>query len=186
MDDFKKSHMFGPDLLAFKVAMENSLNEIQNTIIDCKCPKVMIVDDNEFNRTIFKQYLNSFNIKWDEAVNGVDAITKIDYYLSFLDIEQKEEVDVNININEKGHFCNVCKFYDCILMDIEMPLKDGIETTKILAEKFKTNNIYCKIVGISAFSDKQTIEKAISAGMIAFYQKPITKDIIKEIIFKFF
>lgn len=67
-----------------------------------------------------------------------------------------------------------------------MPLKGGIETTKILMDKFKKNNIYCNIVGISAFSDKETIEKALSAGMIAFYQKPIKKEIIKEIIFKFF
>lgn len=91
IEDFQKSHIFGPDLSAFKTSIKNSLNEVQNSYNDCKCPKVMIVDDNDFNRAVIEQYLNGFNIRWDQAVNGVDAITKIDLYLSFSDIENEKE-----------------------------------------------------------------------------------------------
>ncbi len=55
IENFKSSHKFGPDLAAFKLVIENSLNELSNSIIECKLPKILFIDDNDFNRTVIGQ-----------------------------------------------------------------------------------------------------------------------------------
>ncbi len=69
--------------------------------------KVLVVEDYEMNRILIEEMLNSFGIKPDFALNGLEAIEKVK--------------DNNI--------------YNIIFMDINMPVMNGIDATKTLRKK---------------------------------------------------
>lgn len=69
-----------------------------------------------------------------------------------------------------------------ILLDMNMPVKNGIETLEELRANPKYKHI--PIVGFSTAYDKQTIEKFLKAGGTLYLQKPDTIDDIEAIIHK--
>lgn len=63
-------------------------------------------------------------------------------------------------------------------MDIEMPIMDGIEATRILKANDKQNKI--KIIMLSAFNSQDVITSCFKAGAIDFCVKPISFKKLKE------
>lgn len=98
------------------------------------------------------------------------------------------------------HFEN--KAYDLVLMDLQMPVMDGIETVKRFREFEKLNNIEksliqtkdpsdfkerrVPIIGMSANSDAATKQCALDAGMDLFIAKPFTIQELQPLIDKVF
>ncbi|MDY0102518.1 MAG: response regulator [Lentimicrobium sp.] len=84
--------------------------------------------------------------------------------------------DWNVTLAENGQqaidFLETQKF-DIILMDIRMPVLDGITTTIIIREKYGYDQ---KIVALSGESIRESIEEAFRAGMDGFISKPYDKD----------
>ena len=75
------------------------------------------------------------------------------------------------------------KRYDLVLMDIEMPVKDGYQTTDDIRQYEKENNLEpCKIVAVSAHSMKESRGKALISGMDDFLSKPIDQNILIDIL----
>ncbi len=84
------------------------------------------------------------------------------------------------------------KSFDLILMDLQMPVMDGLEATKrirkmeslMLSNDASDQIRYDKhfIVGISANSDPETESNAISYGADAFIAKPFTLDTFKNLV----
>lgn len=113
--------------------------------------KVLIVDDNNLNRKVFENII-AHNYLLDSAENGEEAIKKI-----------KQQ------------------FYDIILMDIQMPVMDGISTLKIIKEEGLSK---CPVIAISAFSNQNDREYFLSAGFDEFIAKPIKpKNLLESIYF---
>lgn len=135
----------------------------------CFCPKIMVVDDAPFNIEIIKKFFENKSILCESASNGKIAIEKIK----------------KIYLEREANFCKICGFFKCILMDIQMPEMDGIETSKELKKFFREKSLNTVIIGVSAFSDEQIKTKAKEAGMIEYHEKPISKKVIQEIIFKY-
>lgn len=104
--------------------------------------KVLLVDDDPFQRKMGKEYLNDFNITLAE--NGQQAI--------------------DIMASEK---------FDIVLMDIRMPVMDGITTTILIREKYGSDQ---KIVALSGEAIRESIDEALRAGMDGFISKPYDKD----------
>lgn len=105
--------------------------------------KIAIVDDNSFLIHAVKEKLSFFDdvmIK-HTSVNGSDLLTKL----------------------EESH--NV----DLILMDIEMPVLNGIETTQIVKQKYPQ----IKIIMLTAFDNDEHIFNAIKAGADGYLLKEI-------------
>ena len=76
--------------------------------------KILLVEDNAINKAIFRTCLNKQGCVFFEVSNGEEAI-------NFL---KQESVDI-------------------IVMDIQMPLMDGIETTKFIRKKtIRKQNVY--------------------------------------------
>lgn len=116
-----------------------------------KLIKIFIVDDHEIFRNGLKMVLNK--LKYisivAEASNGQD----------FLD--QLPTVDVDI-----------------VLLDIEMPIMNGIDAAK-LAIKQKPN---LKIIALTMFNDEDYIQSMMDAGAKGFLIKNINKDTLDKAI----
>jgi len=114
--------------------------------------KVLLVDDDPYQRDMGSKMLKGW--KLSIAENGYDAI-------QFL----RENTDTQI-----------------VLMDIRMPVLDGISATRIIREELKSKAI---IVAVSGEVQETTIEECLNAGMDAFVPKPYDKDnLIQTIIEK--
>ena len=98
-----------------------------------------------------------------------------------------EAIDFTKNtFNDGSKFCDECKFYKIIFMDIDMPIKNGIETTRELIKFFKENNHKkTKIIGLSAFHQENIIHESLNAGMVDYITKPVSLKKLSEIIEKY-
>jgi len=144
-------------------------SEIKKT---CSCAKVLAVDDNIFNLFVLSETLKKLKINTNVANNGIEAIQII------CDILQK-------NPNSKMNFCEKCQFYKLILMDIDMPIKNGFETTMELKNIFNNFGIDVPIVALSAFSQKEYKTKAKEVGMELYIEKPFTQEKLKMLISRY-
>lgn len=115
--------------------------------------KILIVDDEEYNRLLFRKILERWNIKCNEVVNGMEA----------LEILKEER-------------------YDLLFMDMRMPGIDGLKTTQFIREEMKINEADMKVVFISAAPLNEDWQKYKRAGMNAYLQKPFTEEMLLKTI----
>ena len=124
----------------------------KNNKINYSNLNILIVEDVEINLEYEKEMLNNFfGISCDSASNGKIAVEKV-----------------------KKHN------YDAILMDMRMPVMDGLEATKQIREFNKTVPIIC----MSANVYKEDKISAESAGMNDFIEKPLDKQDIESKLIK--
>ncbi len=111
--------------------------------------KILIVDDVEYNRLLFKTILDRWGIKYSEAVNGMEALEMV----------------------KSGH-------YDLIFLDTRMPVMDGLRTTQFIRNELNISASELPVICISAaFIDKDW-QKYKKAGVNAFLQKPFTEEML--------
>ncbi len=114
--------------------------------------KVLLVDDDPYQRDMGSKMLKGWNLH--VAENGQEAIL-------FL----RKNADTQI-----------------ILMDIRMPVMDGISATRIIRQELKNDAF---IIALSGEVQETTIEECLNAGMDAFMPKPYNKEnLIQTIIDK--
>lgn len=115
--------------------------------------KIAIADDNTFLINAVKEKLSFFedlSVKFT-GINGTDLL---------------EQLEANHNI-------------DLILMDIEMPVLNGIETTQVVKQKYP----HIKIIMLTVFDNDENIFNAIKAGADGYLLKEINaKDLHDGII----
>ncbi len=114
---------------------------------------ILIVEDNATNQQIAKALLENAGMITQIAGNG------------------KEAVDVLMNTD-----------FDAVLMDIQMPLMDGIEATRSIRNDLKKTDL--PIIAMTANALKGDQEKCLSAGMDGYITKPIIKEELLEAIEK--
>ncbi len=114
--------------------------------------EILLVEDKLVNQKVIKMMLMNMGCKVDIALNGQDALDQLEI-----------------------------KSYDLILMDIMMPVMDGMTaTTKIKQKK----EITAPVVGLSANAMEGDAEKYIKAGMDDYLVKPVTFEKLYEMIAK--
>lgn len=80
--------------------------------------------------------------------------------------------------------------YDVVLMDLQMPVMDGLEATRRIREHERILNeqrldnkaLHQLIIGVSANSDHETMQEALKAGVDTFISKPFTADTFNKAI----
>ena len=107
---------------------------------------LLLVEDNLMNRFIAKKSLTHFGCTVDEAENGRVAL------------ERLKERD-----------------YDIVLMDIQMPELDSVETTKIIREELRLD---VPIIAVTANAFKQDIDRYLSIGMNDYVTKPFEESLL--------
>ena len=107
--------------------------------------RILIVEDNDLNAKFAEIVLKKYNFKIDFATNGVLAIEK------FLKYD-----------------------YDLILMDIQMPLMNGIETTTEIRKYEKQLSVEKPviIIAVTAFALEHDRDHCIENGMNDYLTKP--------------
>lgn len=107
--------------------------------------KVLLVDDDDFNREIALDILQVANLIVDEATDGESAVGKV---------------------MEKG-----INYYDYILMDVQMPVMNGLEATKTIRSLVDGDKPI--IIALSANAFNEDIKMSLDAGMNAHISKPL-------------
>jgi CheY-like chemotaxis protein len=134
--------------VVFETTEQTLLNEVSRKIyLDpdaLKGKNILVVEDNEFNQFIARSILLKWNTNTELAANGREAIEKV---------------------GEKN--------YDMILMDMQMPVMDGLTATRILRKEF---NIKTPIIALTAFATTEAIGKAMDAGMNDYLTKPFEEE----------
>jgi two-component system, sensor histidine kinase and response regulator len=67
--------------------------------------------------------------------------------------------------------------FDVVLMDIEMPVMDGLTATCLIRERERTTGRRTPVVAVSSTTDSQ---RCLDAGMDAFIPKPLRAAILNE------
>ena len=132
-----------------KPLSEHNKNKKDKFKVDYSNKTILVVDDNKLNIKVALRSLEPLNFKEiDTCYNGQECLDKI----------------------------NSGKKYDCILMDIMMPVMNGEEALKKLQE---IDGFSTPVVALTADAISGSEDKYRSLGFIAYVAKPFSKDTIK-------
>lgn len=114
-----------------------------------KTAKILLVEDNEFNRLVAIDTLEDLlpGIFIDVAVNGAEAV---------------EMVKI--------------KPYDLLLMDIQMPVMNGVEATQKIRQELKPPTNAVKIIAMTANVLQENVQQYLEVGMNGYISKPFKTD----------
>lgn len=118
--------------------------------------KILIVEDNEINIDIISDYLDDVEIKYDSVRNGLDAYNRI----------------------KQNHS------YDCVLMDIKMPVMDGYEATRKIRALDDEYVRKLPIIAMTANAFAEDVQKSKEAGMNDHITKPVNLELFYSVIKK--
>jgi signal transduction histidine kinase/ActR/RegA family two-component response regulator len=152
-------HLTADFIMKEEYAKQHQKNEESKLPISLKDKSVLVCEDNAINQEIICQLLKSRGIKVMLAEDG------------------KKGVDL-FN-NSPSHF------FDAILMDIRMPVKDGYEATKEIRELKKEDAKDIPIIAMTADAFVDDVDKCLQAGMNAHLSKPIDPDKLFSTLSKF-
>jgi len=141
--------------IPFVIGKESDLPPKEIVITDnaiLKGKKILLVEDNEINRLVATITLNQYGADISTAVNGIEAV----------EAARNEEIDL-------------------ILMDMQMPVMDGLEATKIIRRDLNTG---VPIIALTANAIKGESEKCYAAGMNDFISKPFDEEKLIAMIAK--
>ncbi|TAN43658.1 MAG: response regulator [Nitrospirae bacterium] len=116
--------------------------------------KILVVEDNENNRKLLREVLVYNGYEVIEAVNGVGGLG-----------------------SAKEHKP------DLILMDIQMPVMDGLACMKLIREDADIGRV--KIIALTSFAMKGDRERFLDAGFDGYMTKPIDIDGLTEFVKEF-
>jgi CheY-like chemotaxis protein/anti-sigma regulatory factor (Ser/Thr protein kinase) len=102
--------------------------------------QILLAEDNKMNQSLVKYVLGKYGIETDVAGDGETATDKMRL-----------------------------KKYDLVLMDIQMPLMDGYEATKIIREELHSN---VPIIALTAHAMNDEKERCFNLGMNDYISKP--------------
>ena len=125
------------------------INNIQVDLTAGQIFNVLVVDDNSINQLITKKIIEKYNYKCTVVDSGLAA-------LEMLDTLQ----------------------FDVILMDINMPVMNGFETTRRIRRK----GINTSIIALTAFDKEEISEEAIAAGINDILIKPFAPALLVKTI----
>jgi CheY-like chemotaxis protein len=150
---------------SFKVIKDVNpiLTTERSTTSNCACRKILIVDDEKFNILSIKHLFKGFNIKPDVSSNGREAVDAVKHCLT--------------------KTCCLVR-YKLILMDVMMPIMDGIEASKqiqSLCKEYGEEDM--SIVVVSAHDSQMILQRLKNLQIIKeFVSKPINRNKIQTLI----
>ena len=121
--------------------------------------QVLLVEDNDLNIYVAKTILEKMNCIVDVAENGEKGVEKF-----------KESAE---------------NFYDIILMDVHMPVMDGLEATRQIRKMKRKDALSVPVIAMTADAFDKERKKTLDAGMNSHLSKPIDPDLLYEVLAEF-
>jgi len=136
----------------------DEIKEKEQDIIDFRGCRVLLAEDNDLNMEIARHVLENANLIVDTAENGQAAVER---------------------------FCaSSAGYYTAILMDIRMPVLNGLEATAIIRSSGRPDS-NVPIIAMSANAFEEDIREATDCGMNAYTTKPIDVQLLYSTLSKF-
>lgn len=146
-------------------------------------PYDAVFSNQETEKNIFNDNLENHNKK-DSFTILIAEDEKINFLYLDVILESIFKNSVRIHAKHGKEAVEICKEnndINLVLMDLKMPVMNGLEATK----KIKQTNPKLKIIAQTAYSTNEEKEKAFSAGCDDFISKPIEKKKLSEILNKY-
>ncbi len=122
--------------------------------------RVLVVEDNALNMEIAQALLEDCNMTVETAYNGEEAVQRM------------KEVPEG--------------YYDLILMDIMMPVMDGLEATGEIRKLDREDCHTIPIVAMSANAFDEDVKRSLASGMNGHLSKPVNVGKLQEMLFTVF
>lgn len=119
----------------------------ESDLTDCERMHVLIAEDNELNYEVAHEILAMHGITSEQAENGKICVERF--------MEASEGT------------------YDAILMDMQMPVMNGLEATKMLRKMDQYHGNTIPIIAMTANVAKTDMDKCLAAGMTGHLAKPL-------------
>ena len=133
--------------------------EVQESVFDFRGRRLLLVEDNELNREIAVALLESTNAEIVTAENGQEAVELFD---------RSEPA-----------------YYDLILMDIQMPVMNGLEATSTIRGLNRVDAGSIPIIAMTANAFAEDVQNSLDAGMNAHISKPMDRNRVCSCIQQF-
>ena len=140
---------------------ENSTKDVEQTSGDVPNfggHRILVVDDVKINRMVLISFLKGTNIIIDTAENGAIAVDMV-------------------QTSPSG-------FYDLVFMDVQMPVMDGCEATRVIRASDHPDARRLPIIAMTANVFKEDIQAVLDAGMNGHIGKPIDMKLVLDTIRK--
>ena len=127
---------------------DNKTRDIENHVVFEKQMHILVVEDNKLNQMVMRQLLKGLdNVSFTVVENGAEAIDAL-----------KKEV------------------YNVVLMDLQMPIMDGYEATKLIRSGELGQAIgKIPIIAVTADAMQETRQRVMDLGMNDYMTKPVKK-----------
>jgi len=119
--------------------------------------KILVVEDNEINRKLILRLIEKFGYRADVAENGEEALKALEL-----------------------------TYYDLVLMDVQMPVMDGLEATRTIRKSgSRFLNPKVPIIAMTAHALKGDRERCLEAGMDDYVSKPIEPNVLFDTLARY-
>ncbi len=115
--------------------------------------RILVVEDNAINQVVAVDMLQRLGNSSVVAGNGQEGLERL-----------KSER------------------FDLVLMDVQMPVKDGLTTTQEIREQERTSGAHIPIIAMTAHAMKGDKERCLAAGMDAYLTKPVSAARLRDAI----
>ncbi|MBL9199617.1 MAG: PAS domain S-box protein [Opitutaceae bacterium] len=118
--------------------------------------EILLAEDNAVNQKVALHFLERLGYRAHAVANGAEAVRTLEY-----------------------------RFYDLVLMDLQMPEMDGFEATRLIRARLPANR-QPRIVALTANAMQGDREQCLAAGMDDYVSKPIKLADLAEVIRRLF
>jgi polar amino acid transport system substrate-binding protein len=153
------SHLFNAVMEAFGVATEGGRRKKSGREFDLETlrpvqgARILLVEDNEINQQVASEILEQAGFFVDIANHGQEALDRL---------EQQA--------------------FDCVLMDVQMPVMDGFTATARIREEQSSSEL--PVLAMTANATIEDREKCLAAGMDEHIAKPINPQMLFEALLR--
>ncbi|KKY19435.1 putative histidine kinase g7 [Diplodia seriata] len=150
---------------------ENALNRDPSSF-DNPHLRILVVDDNPINLQLLVMFMKKHKFAYTEATNGLEAF------------ERYKDATMKVKPSQQ-HPSSILKSFDFVLMDISMPVMDGLASTREIRRYEHENGVMpAKIVALTGLASAQAQEEAMGSGIDDYLPKPVKFAELKKLVEK--